>query len=365
MPTKIPLVDLGAQLASIRDELLDAVTRCVDSGQYLLGEEVERLEKRIAEVCGVPHAIGASSGTDALLMSLMALGVGRGDEVVTTAYSFFASAGAVFRLGATPVFVDIDESTFNIDPKGIENAITDRTKAIVPVHLYGQLADMDAIVSIAERHGIVLIEDAAQAIGAQGAGSFGAMACLSFYPSKNLGAMGDAGMVVTGDDGLARILRRLRNHGAETTYLHDIVGGNFRIDAIQAAVLNVKLNYLEDWTERRRARARRYTALFQESGMVSSGRVVLPEPTRDHVYHQYVIRSNERDEWKQRLADEGVASAIYYPLPLPLQPCFSALGHEPGDFPEAERAARETLALPMFPELTDDQQRTIVSILAR
>jgi len=365
MPAKIPLVDLEAQLASIRDELLDAVTRCIDSGRYLLGPEVERLEKRIAELCDVAHAVGVSSGTDALLMSLMALNVGPGDEVVTTAYSFFATAGVVARLGATPIFVDIDEHTFNIDPAHVEKVVTDRTKAIVPVHLYGQLAEMDAIVSIADRHGFVVIEDAAQALGAKGVGSFGVMACFSFYPSKNLGAMGEAGMVVTGDDGYARSLRRLRTHGAETTYLHDVVGGNFRMDAIQAAVLNVKLGYLEEWTVSRREKARRYTELFQESGLVSSGRVALPAAIRDHVHHQYVIRTNERDDWKERLADEGVASGVYYPVPLPLQPCFSSLGHGPGDFPEAERAARETLALPMFPELTDDQQCTIVSILAR
>ena len=365
MPAKIPLVDLQAQLASIRSEILEAVTRCVDSGRYLLGPEVERLEKRIAELCAVPYAVGASSGTDALLMSLMALDVGPGDEVVTTAYSFFATAGVVARLGATPVFADIDEHTFNIDPAQVEKVVTDRTKAIVPVHLYGQLAEMDAIVSIAQRHGLVVIEDAAQALGAKGAGRFGVMACFSFYPSKNLGAMGEAGMVVTRDDGYARALRRLRTHGAETTYVHDVVGGNFRMDAIQAAVLNVKLDYLEEWTVRRRDKARRYTELFQESGLVSSGRVALPAATRDHVHHQYVIRTNERGDWKERLADEGVASGVYYPVPLPLQPCFSSLGHGPGDFPQAERAARETLALPMFPELTDDQQRTIVSILAR
>ena len=365
MPTKIPLVDLEAQLASIRGEILDAVTRCIDSGRYLLGPEVETLEKRIAELCGVAHAVGASSGTDALLMSLMALEVGPGDEVVTTAYSFFATAGVVARLGATPVFVDIDEHTFNLDTAQIEKAFTTRTKAIVPVDLYGQLAEMDAVVSIADRHGLVVIEDAAQALGAEGAGSFGGMNCFSFYPSKNLGAMGDAGMVVTDDDDYARSLRRLRSHGAETTYLHDVVGGNFRMDAIQAAILNVKLGYFEAWTESRRERARRYTELFQESGLVTSGRVVLPVATRPHAHHQYVIRSDERDVWKERLAAAGVASAVYYPVALPLQPCFASLGHGPGDFPEAERAARETLALPMFPELTDDQQRTIVSILAR
>jgi len=362
---KIPLVDVQAQLASIRAEILAAVTRCIDGGQYLLGPEVERLERGVAELCGVEHGVACSSGTDALLMSLMAIGVGPGDEVVTTAYSFFANGGAVHRLGARPVFVDVDASTLNIDPEGVEASITERTKAIVPVHLYGQLADMEAIASIAERHDIVLIEDAAQAIGANGAGRFGSMTTLSFYPSKNLGAMGDAGMVVTPDAGHARELRRLRNHGAETTYFHDVVGGNFRMDAIQGAILGVKLSHLADWIARRQENARRYTELFHDRGLVSSGRVELLEAKRDHVYHQYVIRIEDRDRWRKRLADEGVASAVYYPVPLPLQPCFAALGHAPGDFPVAERASRETLALPMFPELTHDQQRMVVSILAR
>lgn len=368
MAPKIPLVDVSAQLASIRGEVLEAVTRCIDRGQYLLGPEVERLERGVATICRVAHGVGCSSGTDALLMSLMAIGVGPDDEVVTTAYSFFANGGAVHRLGAKPVFVDVDERDLNIDPAQIEAAVTERTKAIVPVHLYGQLADMEAIASIAERRGVVLIEDAAQAIGARGAGSFGAMTTLSFYPSKNLGAMGDAGMVVTDDAEHARELRRLRNHGAETTYYHDIVGGNFRIDAIQGAILEVKLAHLAGWTERRRANAERYTELFHESGAVASGRVRLLAPVRDHVYHQYVIRlpnDAERDRCRERLAEQGVASAVYYPVPLPLQPCFAALGHAPGDFPVAERASRETLALPMYAELTEAQQRTIVSILTK
>ncbi len=365
MVPKIPLIDLEAQLAPIRDEILEAITRCVDSRNYILGEEVTRFEDAIATHCGVEHAVGASSGTDALLMSLMALGVGRGDEVVTTAYSFFATAGVVSRLGATPVFVDIDPSTFNIDPARIAEAITGRAKVLVPVHLFGQLAEMQTITDIADQHGLVMVEDAAQAIGAEGAGGFGAIGCFSFYPSKNLSAMGEGGMALTHDEELARALRRLRNHGAETTYLHDVVGGNFRMDAVQAAVLNVKLRYLDDWTRARRQKARRYDELFRESGLVESGRFEIPTPVRDHVYHQYVIRSEQRDAARARLAKEGIASGIYYPVPLPLQPCFSHLGYGPGDFPESERAARETLALPMFPELTEDQQQRIVSTLAR
>ena len=365
MSSKIPLIDLEAQLAPIRGEILEAITRCVDSGSYILGPEVTRFEEAMAVRCGVSHAVGSSSGTDALLMSLMALGVGPGDEVVTTAYSFFATSGVVTRLGARPVFVDIDPITFNIDPARIESAITPRAKVLVPVHLYGQIAEMDPIAAIAEQHGLAVVEDAAQAIGAEGAGSLGAIGCFSFYPTKNLSAMGEAGLVVTRDDVLARALRLLRNHGAETTYLHDVVGGNFRMDALQAAVLSVKLRYLDAWTKSRREKARRYDELFHESGLIESGRVTVPKPVRDHVYHQYVIRTDERDSWKARLADNGIASGIYYPVPLPLQPCFSHLGYGPGDFPESERASRQTLALPIFPELTEAQQERIVSILAK
>jgi dTDP-4-amino-4,6-dideoxygalactose transaminase len=364
MESKIPLIDLEAQLAPIRDEILEAITRCVDSQHYILGEEVTAFEDAVAAYCDVEHAVGVSSGTDALLMSLMALGVGPGDEVVTTAYSFFATAGVVARLGATPVFVDIEPDTFNIDPAQIDKAITPNTKVLMPVHLYGQLADMDAMTGRAENRGIALVEDAAQAIGADGAVGRGVIGCFSFYPTKNLSAMGEAGMVVTRDADRARALRLLRNHGAATTYFHDVVGGNFRMDAVQAAVLNVKLRHLDAWNAKRRDNARRYDELFSESGLVESGRVQIPSARRDHVYHQYVIRIDERDAAQRRLADAGVASGIYYPVPLPLQPCFAHLGHGPGDFPEAERASRQTLALPIFPELSEKQQRRVVSILA-
>ena len=365
MTSKIPLVDLGAQHRAIRDEVLAAVTRCFDSGSYILGEEVERLEHSVAGLCGVSAAVGASSGTDALLMSLMALGVGPGDEVVTTAYSFFGTAGVIARLGAKPVFADIDPGSFNIDPSRIEDAITEKTRLLLPVHLYGRCADMAAILEIAERRDLPVVEDAAQAIGSPGAGSYGAIGCFSFYPSKNLSAVGDAGMAVTSDESLAASLRRLRNHGAETTYRHEVVGGNFRLDAIQAAVLNVKLRHLERWTKLRREKAGLYDELFRERRLVDHGRLDLPAPATDHVYHQYVIRFRERDALREHLARDGIASGVYYPLPLPLQPCFENLGYREGDFPVAERAARETLALPIYPELTEEQQRRVVRSIAR
>jgi dTDP-4-amino-4,6-dideoxygalactose transaminase len=370
MPPKIPLVNLEAQHEPIRAELLDALTRCLDSHSYILGESVERLEVEIARRSGVGFAVGTSSATDALLMGLMALGVGRGDEVVTTAYSFFATAGAIVRLGARPVFVDIEEGTYNIDVAAIESAVSEATKAIMPVHLYGQCADMDPILELAEAHGLPVVEDAAQAIGAstrdgRRAGSLGTVAAFSFYPSKNLAAMGDAGMALTQDEGLAHTLRRLRNHGAQENYVHEIVGGNFRMDAVQAAVLNVKLPHLDSWTEGRRERARRYNELFLESGLVDEGSVRIPTASGGHVYHQYVIRVEARDALREYLAGEGIASGVYYPIPLPLQPCFDNLGYAPGDFPVAERASRETLALPVYAELRDDQQRLVVDAVAR
>ena len=370
MAPKIPLVDLEAQHEPIRAELVDALTRCLDSHNYILGESVERLEVAIARRSGVDFAVATSSATDALLMGLMALGVGRGDEVVTTAYSFFATAGVIVRLGARPVFVDIDESTYNIDSAAIERTLTKATKAIMPVHLYGQCADMDPILELAEARGLPVVEDAAQAIGAHApdgrqAGSLGTVAAFSFYPSKNLAAMGDAGMVLTRDVGLSHTLRLLRNHGAQENYVHEIVGGNFRMDAVQAAVLNVKLPHLDAWTERRRDRARRYNELFLESGLVDQGRVRIPTALGDHVYHQYVIRVEPRDALREYLAGEGIASGVYYPIPLPLQPCFDNLGYAPGDFPVAERASRETLALPVYPELRDDQQCLVVNAVVR
>ena len=368
---RIPLVDLEAQHRPIRDELLAAMTRCVDSQNYILGEAVASFEKAFAGYCGVEHAVGVSSGTDALLLSLMALGVGPGDEVVTTAYSFFGTAGVVARLGAVPVFVDIEEDTFNLDTSRLEERLSGRTKVVMPVHLYGQCADMETIEAVASERGIPILEDAAQAIGAKdargkSAGAMGVAGCFSFYPSKNLAAMGDAGMVVCGDASLAESFRKLRNHGEEATYIHEVVGGNFRLDALQAAVLNVKLQYLERWIEARRLRAHRYRELFER--LVDAGRIVLPaESGGRHVYHQYVIRvdAERRDTLREDLARDGVATGVYYPLPLPLQPCFKDLGHGPGDFPVAERASKEGLALPVHADLTEDDQRYVVTAIER
>jgi len=369
MKFRVPLVDLDSLHRPIRGEILEAVTRCLDRQNFILGEEVAKLEEGLAAYCEVPFALGISSGTDALLVSLMAYGIGPGDEVVTSAFSFFATAGVVSRLGATPVFVDIEEASFNIDPARIEEKFTKRSRVIVPVHLYGQCVEMAPILALAEERGLVVIEDAAQAIGARDpdgrrAGSMGSIGAFSFYPSKNLGAIGDAGMVTTREEGLWETLKRLRTHGASRDYLHEIVGGNFRMDALQAAALSVKLRYLDDWTRRRRERARCYEGLFAESGLTEQGRGRTPRAPSDHVYHQYVIRAQEREALREHLTQEGIATAIYYPVPLHLQPCFRDLGYAEGDFPVAERAAKESLALPMFPALTEEQQSMVVSAIA-
>lgn len=369
MAARIPLVDLDALHRPIREELLGAVARCIDRQSFILGEEVENFERAIAAYCEVPFALGVSSGTDALLMSLMAIQVGPGDEVVAPAYSFFATAGVVSRLGARPVFVDIEPESFNLDAALLEARLSGETRAVIPVHLYGQPAEMDPIAELASRRGFTVIEDAAQAIGARDrrgrrVGSLSTIGAFSFYPSKNLGALGDAGLVVTEDEALADLLRRLRTHGGSRDYLHEIVGGNFRIDAVQAAMLAVKLVRLDDWIARRKQRAKLYDQLFDESRLENDARVRRPRASRDHVYHQYVIRAVRRDELRRHLADAGIATAIYYPVPLHLQPCFRDLGYARGDFPAAERAAEETLALPMFPDLTDEQQRTVVSEIA-
>ncbi|MGH9312282.1 MAG: DegT/DnrJ/EryC1/StrS family aminotransferase, partial [Vicinamibacterales bacterium] len=313
---------------------------------------------------GVGHAIGVSSGTDALLAALMALDIGPGDEVVTPTYSFFATAGCVARVGATPRLVDIDPVTFNADPASIERALTERTRAILPVHLFGLCADMDPILDLARSRGIAVIEDAAQAIGARlgdrQAGATGTLGCFSFFPSKNLGALGDGGLVTTNDEALAARVRLVRNHGAEPKYFHKVVGGNFRLDAIQAAVLRVKLPHLTRWTEGRRRNAGRYRALFGEAGL--DGIVGLPvePPGRHHIYNQFVIRAPRRDALRAHLDAAGVGTEIYYPVPFHLQECFATLGGRRGEFPHAERAANETLALPIYGELTDAQQRCVV-----
>lgn len=365
----VPLLDLKAQLAPIREEIRAAVDRVIDSQQFILGPEVEALEREIAGYAGCAHAVGVSSGTDALLLALMALGVGPGDEVVTTPYSFFATAGSIVRLGARPVYVDIDPASFNIDASRVEVAITPRTKVIMPVHLFGQVADMVPILDIAERRGIPIVEDAAQAIGAEWrgrrAGSLGQMGCFSFFPSKNLGGFGDGGMVTTSDPALAEKLRILRNHGAKPKYHNKFVGGNFRLDALQAAVLRVKLLHLDSWTRRRQENAALYRRLFREAG-VGPARVRLPEelPSRRHIYNQFVIRCDRRDALMAHLKEHGVGSEVYYPVPMHLQECFAAQGGKPGHFPEAERAARESLAIPIYPELSDAMQSTVVRAIA-
>jgi dTDP-4-amino-4,6-dideoxygalactose transaminase len=365
---KIPLLDLRAQNQPLREDILDALENVVDSQQFILGREVAALEEELAAALGVQHAVAVSSGTDALLLALMTVGIGPGDEVITSTYSFFATAGAIVRLGARPVLVDIDPSTFNMDPDAIQAATTQRTRAILPVHLFGLPADLDPICAVAERAGIPVIEDAAQAIGAtyqsRPAGGIGAMGCFSFYPSKNLGAFGDAGLVTTNDPDLAARAKLLRTHGMERRYYHKTIGGNFRMDAIQAAVLRVKLPHLEAWTEGRRRNAERYGQLFQSAGITDL--ITLPtEPAQTrHIFNQYVIRTPHRDDLKRHLDERGIGNEIYYPVPFHRQPCFANLGYVDGDFPQAERAARESLAIPIYAELTRDQQATIVDEVA-
>lgn len=365
----MPLLDIGAQHAPIRDALLAAITRVVDSNRFVMGAEVEALEREMADAAGVAEAVGVSSGTDALLVALMALGIGPGDEVITSTYSFFASAGAVARLGATPVLVDIQPDTFNINPQAAAAAITSRTRAIIPVHLFGQPADLHPIINAAVPSGIAIVEDAAQAIGAtydgHQVGSLGAFGCFSFFPSKNLGALGDAGLVTTMSPELGRAARMLRNHGMEPKYLHRVVGGNFRLDAIQAAVLRVKLPHLERWTGARRANAARYRALIADAGIADVVRLPAEAPNRTHIYNQFVIRVPDRDRLRAHLEANAIGSEVYYPVPFHLQKCFAHLGYRAGAFPEAEAAARESLAIPIYGELTEAQQVTIVDAISR
>lgn len=364
---KVPLLDLKAQFAPLRGDVLEAIARVCDAQQFILGSEVESLERELEAFLGIPHAIGVSSGTDALLAALMALGVGAGDEVVTSPFSFFATAGSIARLGARPVFVDIERGTFNIDVDAIAAAATSRTKAILPVHLFGQSADMTAIVDLSERSGIPIVEDAAQAIGAcyrgRPVGGIGTIGCFSFFPTKNLGAFGDAGLVTTPDGTIARKVRAIRQHGGEVKYHHDLVGGNFRLDALQAAILRVKLPHLESWTSARRKNAERYRALFAQAGLV--GTVTLPAQAADrtHIYNQFVIRVPERDRLRAHLQSSGIGTEVYYPLPLHLQPCLRDLGYRAGSFPVAETAANEALALPIYGELTEAQQSRVVETI--
>lgn len=367
----VPLLDLKAQYQSLRDEIRPAIDRVIESQHFILGPEVEALEKEVAIYSECAFGVGVSSGTDALLAALMAIDVGPGDEVITTPYSFFATAGAIVRLGARPVFVDIDPTTYNLDPNKVEDAITERTRAIIPVHLYGQMAEMNQILELSRRHNLYIIEDAAQAIGAEyngsRAGSLGQIGCFSFFPSKNLGGFGDGGMITAHDPDLTNRLRLLRNHGYQPKYYNKIVGGNFRLDAIQAAVLRVKLKYLDQWTEARQRNAAIYRRLFEEAGLTADSGVILPTETPNcrHIYNQFVIRSQHRDRLIKYLKECSIGSEIYYPVPLHLQECFKNLGYKAGAFPESEGAAAETLALPIYPELTIEMITTVVDVITK
>ena len=368
---QVPLLDLKLQFAPLKEQILAAIEEVADSQALVLGPKTEAFENAVAAYTGAPHAIGVSSGTDAQLVLFMALGIGPGDAVITTPFTFFATAGCIARLGARPVFVDIDPDTFNISVPALDEALarTRKPKAIVPVHLFGQCADMAAIVALGKKHGVPVLEDAAQALGARhplgAAGAIGEAGWYSFYPTKNLGAFGDAGMAVCKDAALAKQIRALRNHGMEPRYFHHSIGGNFRLDALQAAVLSVKLPHLDDWSAGRRARAAFYRAEFARLGLEK--KVKLPVEAfassglaNHHIYNQFIIRAPRRDELRAHLTKAGIGTEIYYPLALHVQECFRDLGYVAGDFPESERAANESLALPIFPELTEDQERYVV-----
>jgi len=383
----IPLLDLKAQYNKIKSEIEQKLLEVASSQRFILGSEVESLEKEIANYCGTKYAVGVSSGSDALIASLMALEVGDGDEVMTTPFTFFATAGAIARLKAKPVFCDIDRDSFNISPSRLEELLKDRIenqkntkiKALIPVHLYGQCCHMGPILELAKKYDFFVIEDAAQAIGAEyptpegvkKAGSIGHLNILSFFPSKNLGAFGDGGMVLTDEEEMAEKLKLIRMHGSRNKYFYEMIGGNFRLDALQAGVLRVKLRHLDDWLDGRKKKASAYDKLFAQSGLIEKGWVMPPKPLlKDqgiknyHTYHQYVIRAKKRDELQKFLKEKGVSTAIYYPLPLHLQKCFAYLGYKEGDFPESEKAALEVLAVPIYPELTFDQQEFVVHSIA-
>ncbi len=378
----VPLLDLKKQYHSLKNELDEALIRVAESQYFILGAEVEKMEKTFCEYLDCKYAIGVSSGTDALLIALMALDIKPGDEIIVPTYSFFATAGVVSRMNAVPVFTDIDPVTFNIDPDDIEKRITGKTRAIIPVHLYGQSCEMDKIMDIARKHNLKVVEDGAQAIGVQYkdgkcVGTIGDIGCYSFFPSKNLGCFGDGGLVVTNDDELGERLRIMRVHGGKPKYHHKIIGGNFRLDAIQAAVLNVKLPYLDGWSSKRRSNAEFYNQLFVDAGLAETtgktefndkNKVLLPEAvykiseTKNyHIYNQYIIRVEERDAVRKHLADKNIGTEIYYPIPFHMQECFSSLNYKKGDFPISERAASDSIALPIYPELTEEQQKYIVN----
>jgi dTDP-4-amino-4,6-dideoxygalactose transaminase len=382
----VPLLDLKPQYQALKGEIDAAIARVCDSQHFILGPAIRELEGSVATYCQTAHGVGVSSGTDALLLALMALGIGHGDEVITSSYTFFATGGTIARAGARPVFLDIDPESFNLSPALVREFLEQRcerragrlvnratgghVRALMPVHLYGQLADMDALMPLAREFDLLVIEDAAQAIGSADAHgdracSFGNVGCLSFFPTKNLGAFGDAGMCVTNDADLARRMAILRVHGMEPKYYHAWIGGNFRIDEIQAAVLNVKLKALDSWSEGRQRNARFYDEAFARAGLGHAVTTPVSAPGVRHIYNQYVIRAQRRDALRAHLAEQGVGSEVYYPVPLHLQQCFAYLGHRPGELPESERAAAETLALPIFPELATDQLQYVVDSIAR
>jgi len=365
---QIPLLDLQAQYAAIRGEIETAVSSVLESSQFILGEEVNKLEEEVASFCGTKFAVGVASGTDALLLSLKVLGIGSGDEVITTPYTFFATASSISRAGAKPVFIDIDPRTYNLDTRKLEEYLKARTsnrlKAIIPVHLYGQCAEMDSVLKLAGTYKLKVIEDAAQAIGAEyknrKAGSMGDTGCFSFFPSKNLGGYGDGGMIVTDNEKIAEQIKILRDQGGKQKYFYSVIGYNSRLDSLQAAILRVKLKRLEEWNRLRRAHALTYNQLFADND-----NIVTPytEPHNVHIYNQYTLRVKKRDELEKHLKLKGIGCALYYPLPLHLQECYKDLGYKEGDFPESENAAKETISIPVYPELTGDQQETVAATI--
>jgi dTDP-4-amino-4,6-dideoxygalactose transaminase len=372
----VPLLDLKAQFAPLRRQIEEAIAEVVESQAFILGEQVERLEIEVARYTGARYAVGCASGTDALILALASLGVGPGDEVLTSPFSFFSSASCAYKVGARTAFADIDPLSFNLDPEKVERSITPRTRALLPVHLFGQCAAMDPLLEIAERRGLPLVEDAAQALGATyrseargatlHAGVMGDAGCYSFFPTKNLGGFGDGGMVVTDDEKRAEALRLLRVHGGRQMYHHRWVGWNSRLDAIQAAVLRVKLPHLDAWSAARRENADRYDAWFEESGLTAAGHVRLPhrDERSNTIFNQYTLRVERRDELRERLSERGIGNSVYYPVPLHLQECFAELGYRAGDLPRAERACAEVISLPVYPELTADQQQRVVAEIA-
>lgn len=356
----VPFLDLRAQYVGLKSEIEQKIHTLFEEQRFILGSEVEECERAVADYCGTRYACGVSSGTDALMVSLISEGIGPGDEVITTPYTFFATAGSIARVGAKPVFVDIDHGTFNMNADAIESVVNDKTKAVIVVHLFGQMMDMRPVIDVAERHDLALIEDAAQAIGAmfddRRAGSVGRYGCFSFYPGKNLGAAGDAGMVVTPDAKVVERMKKLRSHGAHPKYYHSMIGGNFRLDALQAAVINVKLQYLDDWIAKRQEIARFYDEFLKDCAEVT----VPANHAQRHTYNSYVIRTKNRDELQSFLSDQGIQTQVYYPLPLHLQECFSYLELDSGAFPESIKASRESLAIPIYPELSEERQRHVV-----